>query len=80
MYTYWDEELRSYLLTEEGKKLTERDMINIIGNLERRYDEDVANFVAISENRKDFATVDDVLWPEEDKISVPHICGWKLPL
>lgn len=34
-YTYWDEELGSYILTEEGKKLSERDMINIIGILEQ---------------------------------------------
>lgn len=34
MYTYWDEEVGSYLLTKEGKKLTERDMINVIGELE----------------------------------------------
>ncbi len=33
-YTYWDEELGSYILTEEGKKLSHRDMVNIIGILE----------------------------------------------
>ena len=62
-YTRWDEELGSYILTEEGKKLSERDMINVIGNLEHRCD-------------KDFATIDDILWPEEDKAPVPSICGW----
>lgn len=35
-YTRWDEELGSYILTEEGKKLSECDMINVIGNLEHR--------------------------------------------
>ena len=33
-YTSWSEELGSYILTERGKKLSERDMINIIGDLE----------------------------------------------
>jgi hypothetical protein len=34
--TYWDEEARSYLLQEKykGDVLTERDLINIIGEYE----------------------------------------------
>lgn len=37
--TYFDEELGSYLLTEENKgdKLDERDLINIIGDLEDEF-------------------------------------------
>ena len=34
MITYYDEQLCSYLLTEEGKKLDERDLINLIGVME----------------------------------------------
>lgn len=85
-YTYWDEELGSYILTEEGKKLSERDMINIIGDLEYKticdYDEiDIAGFVAVCEGRKkDFMTIDDILYPGENRPSVPPVCGWKLPL
>lgn len=75
-YTLWDEELGSYILTEEGKKLSERDMINIIGNIEHRYDKDRGSFVAVCEKGKGFVTVDDILWPEEDKMPVPSICGW----
>ena len=77
-YTYWDEELGSYMLTEEGKKLSERDMINIMGILEHRHDTDLVGFVAVCEDGK-VATADDIdiLWGGTD---VEPICGWRLPL
>lgn len=44
MYTYWDEQLGSYLLTKEHNKLKEIDLINIIGELENGSPCDVCKF------------------------------------
>jgi hypothetical protein len=71
MYTYWDEELGSYLLTEEGKKLTERGMINVIGNIEHSEDrEDISKVFLLGVLFGTVATSDETLEMIKEELDI----------